>query len=139
MKTSTTEMVLDFLRKEGFCPDVQDNGDVVFKYQMSLFLYVNNSEDEEFFQLVMPAICDVTEDNREIMLEAVNKLTMAHLREAINKLNFSMKVVKATIFNDEVWLFFENILDNSPEVGDIIRRALSTLQGARHKFHEIIS
>ena len=127
MKTSTTEMVLDFLRKEGFCPDVQDNGDVVFKYQMSLFLYVNNSEDEEFFQLVMPAICDVTEDNREIMLEAVNKL------------NFNMKVVKATIYNDEVWLFFENILDNSPEVGDIIRRALSTLQGARHKFHEIIS
>ena len=50
-----------------------------------------------------------------------------------------MKVVKATIFNDEVWLFFENILDNSPEVGDIIRRALSTLQGARHKFYEIIS
>jgi hypothetical protein len=123
MKTS--EMVLDFLRKQGFCPEVDsDNGNIMFKYQMGGFLFVNNDEDEEFFQLIMPAICDVTEDNREMMLEIANKV------------NTSIKVVKVAVLGDEVWLFFESILDNSPEVGGIIARGLGILQNARQEFYK---
>ncbi len=123
MKTS--EMVLDFLRKQGFCPEVDsDNGNIMFKYQMGGFLFVNNDEDEEFFQLIMPAICDVTEDNREMMLEIANKV------------NTSIKVVKVAVLGDEVWLFFESILDNSPEVGGIIARGLGILQNARQAFYK---
>lgn len=123
MKTS--EMVLDFLRKQGFCPEVDsDNGNIMFKYQMATFLFVNNDEDEEFFQLIMPAICDVSEDNREIMLEAANKI------------NRGIKVVKACIMGETVWLFFENLLDKSPEVGSIIERALNILHGARQQFYD---
>ena len=47
MKTS--EMVLDFLRKQGFCPEVDENGSIIFKYQMCTYLFINNDEDEEFF------------------------------------------------------------------------------------------
>ena len=123
MKTS--EMVLDFLRKQGFCTEVDsDNGNIMFKYQMGGFLFVNNDEDEEFFQLIMPAICDVTEDNREMMLEIANKV------------NTSIKVVKVAVLGDEVWLFFESILDNSPEVGGIIARGLGILQNARQEFYK---
>lgn len=122
MKTS--EMVLDFLRKQGFCPEVDsDNGNIMFKYQMATFLFVNNDKDEEFFQLIMPAICDVSEDNREIMLDAANKI------------NRDMKVVKACIMGETVWLFFENLLDQSPEVGSIIERALNILHRARQQFY----
>ena len=50
-------MVLDFLRKQGFCPEVdENNGNILFKYQMAGFLYINNDEDQEFFQLIMPNI-----------------------------------------------------------------------------------
>ena len=123
MKTS--EMVLEFLRKQGFCPDVDpDNGNIFFKYQMGTFLFVNNDEDDQFFQLIMPAICDVTEDNREIMLEAANKT------------NRTMKVAKAIILDDSVWLFFESLLDESPEVGSIIERGLGILQGMRQEYYE---
>lgn len=123
MKTS--EMVLDFLRKQGFCPEVDsDNGNIMFRYQMGGFLFVNNDEDEEFFQLIMPAICDVTEDNREMMLEIANKV------------NTSVKVVKVAVLGDEVWLFFESILDKSPEVGSIIARGLGILQNARQEFYK---
>ncbi|MBR2476181.1 MAG: hypothetical protein IKB57_06590 [Bacteroidaceae bacterium] len=126
MKTS--EMVLEFLRKEGFCPDVDpDNGNIIFKYQMRTFLFPNNDEDEEFFQLIMPAICDVTDDNRDIMLEAANKT------------NLGMKVAKAGVFDDSVWLFFEVILDESPEVGSIIRRGLGILQNTQQNFYEQLS
>ena len=123
MKTS--EMVLDFLRKQGFCPEVDsDDGNIMFKYQMATFLFVNNDEDEEFFQLIMPAIYNVSEDNREIVLEAANKI------------NRGIKVVKACVVGEAVWLFFENLLDQSPEVGSIIERALNILHGARQQFYD---
>ena len=123
MKTS--EIVLEFLQSQGFRPDVDsDNGNIVFKYQMATYLYINNDEDKDFFQLAMPSICDVTEDNREIMLEAANQVSG------------NMKVAKACIYGDSVWLMFEVLLDESPEVATIIERALNILQGARHEFYE---
>ena len=121
-----TEMVMEFLRKEGFCPEVDsDNGNIVFKYQMTTFLFLNNDEeDEEFFQLCMPNIYDVTDDNREMVLEAINIV------------NRKLKVMKATIIGDNVWLFFENLLDQTPDVSTIIPRALMILQGGRQQFYE---
>lgn len=124
----TTEMVLNFLKQQGFCPEVDpDNGNILFKFQMANFLFVNNDEDEEFFQLIMPNIFDVTEDNREMALEAANKL------------NFSIKVVKASIVNDGIWLFFEILLDKTPDVSDILPRALQILQTARQQYYQNIN
>ena len=124
----TTELVINFLRQQGFCPEVdEDNGNILFKYQMANFLFINNDEDEEFFQLLMPGIYDVTDDNRDMVLEAANKV------------NQSIKVVKACVVDDSVWLFFENLLDHTPEVEDIIPRALDILNGARQYFYQEIS
>ncbi|MCR4922195.1 MAG: hypothetical protein K5945_10905 [Bacteroidaceae bacterium] len=121
----TTEMVMDFLKKEGFCPKVdEDNGNIVFKYQMCTFLFINNDEDEEFFQLAFPGIYDVTEENRDIALEAANKV------------NSSIKVAKVIVPGENVWVLFEVILDQSPEVGNIIERGLSILQAARKTFYD---
>lgn len=126
MKTS--ERVLEFLRSQGFCPEVDsDNGNIVFKYQMLTFLFINNDEDSDFFQLIMPNIYDVTDDNRDIVLEAVNKT------------NLSLKVAKAAVLDDSVYLFFEILLDQSPEVKDIIPRALGILQGTRQTFYENVN
>ena len=125
MKTS--EMVLNFLRQQGFVPEVDEGGNIDFKYQMASFVFINNDEDEEFFQLMMPCIFDVTDDNRDMVMEAANKV------------NRQIKVVKACVINDSVWLLFESLLDHSPEVSDIIPRALNILQGARQHFYEEMS
>lgn len=123
-----SECVLDFLRQQGFCPNVDDeDGNITFKYQMAGFLYINNDEDDEFFQLIMPAIFEVTDDNREIVLEACNRVST------------SVKVLKSCIIHDDVWLFFETLLDHTPNFEDIIPRALSILQAGRHRFYEEMS
>ncbi len=120
----TTERVLDFLKTQGFCPEVDEHGGIIFKYQMATFLFINNDEDEEFFQLAMPHIYQVTDDNRDIVLEAANKT------------NTSMKVAKISVMDDSVWAFFEILLDQSPDVKDIIPRALNILMGARQTLYE---
>ena len=126
---ATTDNVMNFLRQQGFCPEIdEDNGNILFKYQMGNFIYVDNQDDDdEFFQLLMPGIYDVTDDNREVVYEAMNRV------------NHSIKVVKACNINDSVWLFFENLLDSSPEVGDIMPRALQILQAGRHNFYQALS
>lgn len=124
MKTS--ELVLNFLRSQGFCPEVEDNGNIYFKFQMRNFLYINNDEDNDFFQLLMPAIYEINEDNRDVALEAANKV------------NSGMKVAKASVINDNVWLFFEILLDQSPAIEDIFPRALEILQAAQQRFYQEI-
>ena len=121
----TTERVMEFLKQQGFCPEIDpENGNIIFKYQMRTFIFINNDEDESFFQLALPGIVDVTEDNRELVLEACNKT------------NFGIKVIKCCIPHNDVWIFFENLLDSSPEVSDIIPRALAILQGAQMQFYQ---
>lgn len=118
---------MEYLRSEGFLPQIDEkNGNILFKYQSATFIFFNNDEDEEFFQLAFPGIYAVTEENRELILEAMNKV------------NDSTKVAKAIIVGEKVWLLFETILDHSPEVGSIIQRALSILQYARERFYEVL-
>ena len=76
MKTS--ELMMQFLKKEGLMPEVMDNNNIIFKYQMRTFMYVENDEDASFFQLMMPAIYDVTDDNRDAVLVAANNITKGY-------------------------------------------------------------
>ena len=119
---------MNFLREQGFLPEVDtENNNIEFKFQMANFVYIENDDDPDFFQLLMPNIFDVSEDNREIVLETINKV------------NQTMKVAKACIIGESVWLFFETILDNTPDVSDIIPRALRILQSTQQEFYEQIS
>ena len=125
---TTPQAVLDFLSEEGFRPSVDnDNGNIHFRYEMRSFIFVNNDDDETFFQLVMPGIFDVTSDNRDIALEAANKV------------NRTTKVAKAVVFDEGVALFYEIILDQNPEVGSVLSRGLGILNFARQKFFEGIN
>ena len=124
----TVERVVEFLKQQGFCPDVdEENGNILFKYQMNTFIYFNNEEDEDFFQMGMPQIYDVTEENRELVLEAANKTCL------------NIKVIKACVVDESVWIIFENLLDSSPEVKDILPRALSIMQAAQQEFYKNMS
>ncbi len=120
------DLVLMFLRKEGFCPTVEEFG-IVFKYQMKNFIFFNNEGDDEFFQLVMPGIFSVDEDNLELALKACSKM------------NSDVKVAKAFVSDHEdVWLAFEILLDQTPEVESIVPRALNTLLHAQGCFYEAL-
>ena len=91
---------------------------------MLSFLFVKNDEDQSFFQLILPAIFDVTEDNYTQVLKAVNEV------------NLGMKVVKVSVVGNSVWLFLESLLDHTPDISDIMPRALQILQNAQQRFYQ---
>ena len=124
MKTS--ELMMQFLKKEGLMPEVMDNNNIIFKYQMRTFMYVENDEDASFFQLMMPAIYDVTDDNRDAVLVAANNITKGY------------KIVKCVVMDNDVWLSAETFLDSSPQLEDIVPRFLELLINVQQAFYNEI-
>lgn len=123
MKTS--ELVMNYLKSQGLCPERDGDNDIIFKYQMCTFIYFNNDDrDDLYFSLAMPGIYDVTEENRLAVLEAMNEV------------NKQIKVVKLVIPRDDVWANTEILLDTTPVWDDFIPRLLNILMGARREFYD---
>ena len=124
------KLMLDYLAEEGYRPHETPFG-IAFKKEGFNFLYFKDEEDEQYFRLMMPAIFEVTEDNEEIILRAMNDV------------NGSIKVVKLYTMDMEdedgkkdtsVWAAFEILADTTPELSDIVPRSIALLLGARVAF-----
>ena len=124
------KLMMDYLAEEGFRPHDTPFG-IAFKKEGINFLYFKDEEDEQYFRLMMPAIFVVTEDNEEMILRAMNDV------------NSNIKVVKLYTMDMEdeqgkketsVWVAFEILADSTPELPDIVPRAIGLLKGARVAF-----
>ena len=120
------ELMLNYLREEGFCPKEEEYG-ISFKCEGLNLLFFYEEEDDQYFRLMMPGIFDVTEENFPAVLLALNKV------------NSEMKVVKAyTPVPDSVWVGFEVLVDSTPVLSDFVSRGIQMLRAARMKFYEAI-
>lgn len=120
------ELMLNYLREEGFCPKEEEYG-LAFKCEGLNFIFFYDEDDNEYFRLMMPGIFDVTEENLLAVLVALNKV------------NSEMKVVKAyTPVSDAVWIGFEVLVDSTPVLADFVPRGINMLRAAQRKFYEAI-
>ena len=124
------KLMMDYLAEEGYRPHETPFG-IAFKNEGINYLYFKDPEDEQYFRLMMPAVFVVTEDNEDMVLKAMNDV------------NGNIKVVKLYTMDMEdeegkketsVWVAFEILADTTPELGDIVPRAINLLQGARIAF-----
>lgn len=99
------------------------------KYEGLVILIPDTGNDVSFFK--MDVFFDTTE------FEGSTRL---RLLEAASKVNEELKVVKAYIEdNDDLVLTTEVLLDETPEIGDILPRLLSMLKQAPIKFFECLN
>lgn len=125
MKTS--EAVFNYLKSQGLMPQYDERGNIEFKYQMRNFLFFVNDDDAQFFQLTMPSIFEVTDDNRMAALEAMNQI------------NDNTKVIKLTVTKSGyVWESTEIMLDSTPELDDVFPRLLNILLNTQQKFYDLM-
>ena len=124
------KLMIDYLAEEGYRPHETPFG-IAFKSEGYNFLFFKDDDDEQYFRLMMPAIFVVTEDNEETILRVMNDV------------NGNIKVVKLYTMDidDEdgktersVWVAFEILADTTPELKDIVPRAITLLQGGRVAF-----
>jgi len=121
----TEDLVKEWLKSQGFRYDVDSDGDIHFKYQTHNYFFTVSETDQSFFRLIMPNLYEV-EDNREVVLEACNTISR------------DIKVVKAFLVEDRLWLAIEMFIDTTPELDDFFERCLDILEAARDRIAEEI-
>ena len=128
------ELVSKYLKSVGVA--VQKNGlGLNFTFEGWNFLLWDDADDPLFFRLILPGVFDVTDDN---FAEAIM---------ACNNVNWNFKVVKAVLydFEDEhdsgasVWMCFEQVLDTTPQIEELIPRAVHSLIAAAEAFNKEMS
>ena len=125
------DLVVKFLKENNIQPEKTEFGMRFFLEDWSFLLW-EDPDDPAFFRLMLPGIFDVTDEN---FAEAIL---------CCNQINMDYKVVKALVYSfdaekkgDEemnVWISFEQILDKTPEVGDLVPRAVNSMLHAAHDF-----
>lgn len=121
-----------FLDREHVGYQIDEDGDLVFKFQGGNFFISRSADDPNYLQLNMPGIYSFPEEEME---EGDRLALLLKVMEAINEVNANTKVVKAYLVNDKsVWLTTETFMDESPELGDFFFRLLDSLHGGRQRF-----
>lgn len=115
---ATVDLVKNWLSTEGYRYDVDSDGDVHFKFEGVNLYFTVDQRDQAFFRLIMPAIYKVDGDRVRVL-------------EAASTVSCNLKVLKAFLVEDHLWLAIEMFLDTSPEIEDFFPRCLSLMKTGR--------
>lgn len=121
----TKEDIGKYLASEGLQPQERDFG-YYFRYQMRNFFIEYDDEDEQYLRIIMPGIYEVDENN------LVDVLTAA------NVVDRDRKVVKCFVLDEDVHVATELLIDATPNLEDIVPRALGMLLGAQECFNKAL-
>ena len=115
--------VMEVLQKQGFLPQREDFG-IMFKYQITNFLYLFDENDETYFSMYVPYIFEVDDENIDDVLKAINII------------NNEMKVLKLVVNANNVWCCFEEKLTENTDIEEIVSFAVVSLFQSQIKFFE---
>ena len=115
---ATVDLVKNWLSTEGYKYDVDSDGDVHFKYEGVNLYFTVDDKDQSFFRIIMPAIYKVDGDRTRVL-------------EAASTVSRDLKVLKAFLVDEYLWLTIEMFLDTSPEIEDFFPRCLSLMKAGR--------
>lgn len=124
---SKAEMYLEHLREEGFAPRLDDDNDVVFKYEGKTFFLSCDDEDEPFFRMLLPAFWDIESEEEE-----------CRVLKAVTTVNTRMKVVKLIVMRQNVWASVELFLDPFESFKSFFVRCLDLLVSGMHEFRKVM-
>lgn len=115
------ELILRVIEGLGYKPQVDDDGDVMIRYQMKTIFVLVGDEDDTYTLLTMPNFYDVEDGAEHIALAVCNKLTR-DLRLAKVYVDQTFKYVSANCefyYTDEASLKLN--IENSLKILGVVR------------------
>jgi hypothetical protein len=107
----------EILSKEGFASSVDEDGDVIFKYEGRTYTLIVDDDDPTFFLLARPNIWSIESPLERVRAEA-----------AALGLNGQIKGVKIYVTDDDVWVNCEQFYDPVEDCKPTFLRALRGVQ-----------
>ena len=97
------EKILEAFRELGFKLEEEEGMGYSFNFEGMHLLYMYNENDEEFLNIALPCIFEV-EESRMLLICAL-----------LERINSSLKYIKAYMLGNSVWLFYERELFEQQE------------------------
>ena len=116
---------LSYLKTEGYEAWVDSDGDVQFKHNDRTYFIEVNEGDPEFFRLVLANIWPI---------ESVTEATQ--VVHAVDVVNRQMKVTKAYVTNDNVWVATELFIESYRDYRPVFPRCLRAIEQGVDTFVE---
>lgn len=110
------EKILEAFRDLGFKLEEEEGMGYNFNYEGLNLLYMYNENDEEFLNIALPGIVEVEENG------------MLQICALLEKINSTLKYVKAYILGNSVWLFYERELFGEEDLMTVISRMILHLE-----------
>jgi hypothetical protein len=118
-------LYMDYLREEGYVPRLDDDGDVVFKYEGGTYILFADEKDPAYFRLAFPNFWEIESEEEE-----------RQVLDVINELNGRLKVVKFFIPRDDLWASVEMFIDPIENFRAVFARSISLLSQAVGMFRD---
>ncbi len=123
------EKLLEAFDSLGFKLEDEGNGGYGFTYEGLNLLLLYNEDDTDFLNIALPGIFEA-EDGKVLQVCAL-----------MEKINSTLKYVKAYLFGNSVWMFYERELFDGEDLPLVISRMIlrleAGLQFARKTIAEI--
>ena len=69
------ELILKTLEKMGHSPEVDNDGDIMFHYQMKTIYVLTGDEEDPYISMMLPQFHEVEEGQETLVLAVCNKMT----------------------------------------------------------------
>lgn len=121
------EKILETLRTMGFEVEEMEDLGYGFQYEGKNYLYMPNDEDEDFLSISIPAVMDCDDVSNELFYQLMDKL------------NSTLKYVKANKLGDSMWLFYERELYGGEDLEKLLAHMILHLEAGITFFRNLIT
>jgi len=124
-KADLQDLYVSFLKREGYNPSIDDDGDVAFKSEGKNYFISIDEKDPQFFRLVFPAFWKIEDESerKAVSQAALHSSTVT-------------KCAKVFVVKDNVWASIELFLAKPSDFEPIFSRSLSALRAGVKNFAE---
>lgn len=95
----TKEKVLEALKKFGLLPKEKEDGQILFVFQMTLYVYIPDEDDPNFLAVYIPDFFEFEDDEED-----------SEIMQVINECNINMKTSKIILAGPKnVWVHMRSM------------------------------
>lgn len=110
------EKVMEVFAELGFKLEQMDDLGYEFSYEGTNFIFMPSADDEDFLNICVPGIYDLEEESPLTFIELMNKI------------NSTLKYIKAYELSKSIWLFYERELLGNEDLVKVISHMILHLE-----------
>lgn len=116
-------MYMEFLTEEGYLPEIDDDGDIRFKYEGRTYFIIVNETDQTFFQILLPNIYSIENEEKR-----------AEVLAAADHANALSKVAKVHTVGDNTYVSVELLVATPEDFKKLFKRSMSLMTNGMNNF-----